>query len=222
MLPVREEASMNRLRLFVLAALLAASAVPAVAGEPPADATPARTVLWDGEKVAVGVGWVSPTGAGNSVEVREKDARSKPHAATFRFARPETFVEGGWQWAPWYPAPSGTDVTPYATLEVAVKVDGPKPPGDLLLSLAAPGDHNTTGRVSLKKYAPDLFDGRWHPLRIPLADLYAADRADIGKRFPKSKFDPAHVVQVILGAWNGPGGEFTVSVDDLALVRPAK
>jgi hypothetical protein len=166
-----------------------------------------RRVLWDGEKQAVGVGWVSPQGADMKIEVLKSGVPSRGSIIRFHAARPETFVECGWQWAPWYPNFEGTDLTAYRTIELRVRAQGPQLPGDLLFSLASPGDHHTTPRVSLKKYAKGLYDGRWHLARIPLKDLYA----------PEMKFEPKRTIQIILGAWNAKGGDFTVELDDLAV-----
>ena len=86
---------------------------------------------------------------------------------------------------------------------------GKVPPADVSLSLASPGDHHTTERLSLRERDPKFGDGRWHRIRFQLADF----------KDPKGLYDPKHTIQVIFGTWNGLGGSFGFAVRKIWLAH---
>lgn len=164
-------------------------------------------VLWDGGRKAVGVGWVSPGKANLTLADVSEIHPTSSRYVRFRGVASDTYLEAGWQWAPWSPAFVGTDFTGAENLTIRIRVDGPNIPEDLTLQLASPGDHHTSERLSLKKYAPKLADGKWHPIRIRIQDFL---------RTP-SKFDPKHTIQVIFGVWSGKNCDFTLDFTNLSL-----
>lgn len=173
--------------------------------------------VWDGANHIKGVGWTSPLGPESSIVAGLAAAGSHTTEITYYTSKRNTFVECGWQWAPWSPPFLGTDLSRYDTLELSIRIDGPHVPhqispnlpSDVALSLASPGDHKVTERGSLKSRDPKVMDGKWHQIFIPLKSLYTS----------QMKFDKNHATQVILGAWNGPAGDFTVSIRKLAFVK---
>ena len=158
-------------------------------------------VLWDGRKHAVAEGWVGS---------QCKTATIKKIDSTIRFhtEHPKTFAEWGFQWAPYQPEFQGTDIRPFKAVALELRGYGPQLPNDLLLSLRSPGDHHLTVNDSLVKREPNLWDGRWHRIVVPMTDLKARD----------DKFDPEHVVNVILGVWVEQGN-FTVDLRRVELLR---
>ncbi|MFZ4507601.1 MAG: hypothetical protein ACOYON_07900 [Fimbriimonas sp.] len=185
--------------------LIALGAGSPVAGKP--------KVLWDGKTEKVAVGWVAPGGDDQRAIVP-----SQPGVAEFQLARKNAYVEAGLQWAPWNPEFTGTDFRGYKSIQFSLQVTGTDRPEDLLLSLRSPGDHNCTGNVGLKAVVPNVLHGKWHKVRVSLADLEKADRKFLAEHWPGSKYDPSHVIQIILGAWN-PKGTFTLRVRDVSLLR---
>ena len=179
------------------------SAVPPV--PPPPPPTVSKLVLWNGEEKSAGVGWVSPTAADMDIKTESSTGKSSSTGIVFRMAHPNLFLESGWQWSTWTNVQT-TNFKPYTKLKISIKFSGPRLPGDLLLSLASPGDHKTTERLSLKHYDAAILDGAWHDLTIPLNDFYTANMP----------FDSAHAVQLIFGTWNDDK-DFTVLVDDIIL-----
>jgi len=176
------------------------------AATPAAEDAPEPLVLWNGESADVGVGWTVRKKLMSIEAVTDEDAHSGDQAIVARFSHPEIFCGWGWQWFKWFPKPEGTDIRPYSTLHIALKVEGPRPPNELMLSLASPGDHHTTQRLKLKQRVPDLFASEWHAIELPREDFYTADM----------KFDPEHTIQVIMGTWN-EDGDFAVWMDDISL-----
>lgn len=158
-------------------------------------------VLWDGLESTPGVGWVGG-------QCKTATIKRAENAYRFHTSDPKTFAEWGWQWASWKPEFTGTDIRPYKTLTVELRVFGDKLPTDLLLSLRSPGDHHLTKNDSLKKREPSLLDGKWKKITVPLAEIPGRDE----------KFDPAHTVQIIFGVWVEQG-DFTVDVRRVELSK---
>ncbi len=159
----------------------------------------ASRVLWDGDQNRIGVGWVG--GQCKKASIKTVDGSIRFHTTD-----PKTFAEWGWQWAPWSPKFEGTDLRPYRSLLLELRVTGPKLPTDLLLSLASPGDHHLTVNLPLLMRDPKLMDGSWRTLHVPIADLKARD----------TKFDLTHTIQVIFGVWVETG-DFTVDLRRIEL-----
>lgn len=158
-------------------------------------------VLWDGGKHAIAEGWVGG-------QCKTATTKIEDRAIRFHTADPKTFAEWGFQWAPYGPEFQGTDIRPFKAIALEVRAYGPMLPTDLLLSLRSPGDHHLTVNDSLVKREPKLFDGAWHRIVVPMKDLKARDE----------KFDPEHVVNVILGVWVEQG-DFTVDLRRVELLR---
>ena len=105
------------------------------------------------------------------------------------------------------PKTFGADIRPFKSIALEIRTYGSKLPNDLLLSLRSPGDHHLTVNDSLIKREPTLLDHKWHRIVVPMKDLKARDE----------KFDPMHVVNVILGVWVELG-DFTVDLRKVELL----
>jgi hypothetical protein len=157
-------------------------------------------VLWDPKSQPVGVGWVAGKGALTAITRQKKFFE-------YLTSDENAYAEWGWQWAPWAPTFEGTDFTPYRELTVEARMTGMGLPADVTVSLASPGDHHTTERLSLQERDPKFGDGRWHRIRFCLADF----------KDPKGLYEPKRTIQVIFGTWNGIGGTFGFAVRKLWL-----
>lgn len=167
----------------------------------------ARTILWNGESHKVGVGWVNTSTERLTIETLIEEGKSKNQFIRFTCQEPKKFAECSWQWAPWVPEFTGTDISSADAIEVRFHIAGKDLPADFLISLRSPGDHHLTENRSLKKAVPTLFDGKWHRVRFQLAELYT----------PLMKFDRKHLINVIFAAWNEKG-QFTFDFDDVTLI----
>ena len=181
--------------------LSAEPSVPAIAGDA------SRIILWDGEAKSTGVGWVSPVADDMAISSEKGVGTGESTGVSFRMARPNLYLESGWQWSDWSNVVT-TDFKPYDILKLSVKFAGPRLPDDLSLQLASPGDHKTTQRLSLKKYEAAVLDGEWHELSIPLQDFYTDDMP----------FDAAHAHQLIFETWND-NKDFKVFLDNILLAK---
>lgn len=168
--------------------------------------TPDSLILWNGESKQTGVGWVSPVDSSMSISTEDSVVHSGNTAVEVHMAHQGAFLETGWQWSTWVNVTS-VNFLPFSSLKLAVRVTG-NVPDDLQLSLASPGDHHTTQRLSMKKYAPQLTSGEWQVLNVPLADFYSAGMA----------FDPKNAIQIIIGTWNDQK-DFHIYLDDLTLIK---
>ena len=157
-------------------------------------------ILWDGDQHVIGEGWVG--GQCKTATIKKEDKMIRFHTMD-----PTTFAEWGWQWAPWKPEFVGADIRPFKSIALEIRTYGSKLPNDLLLSLRSPGDHHLTVNDSLIKREPTLLDHKWHRIVVPMKDLKARDE----------KFDPMHVVNVILGVWVELG-DFTVDLRKVELL----
>lgn len=169
---------------------------------------PVTTILWNGDSHPVGVGWVNTDKPTLRVSTERDRQHRKGRFNRFVCTESKKYAECGWQWAPWNPEFRGTDLSDYTSIEFSFRIQGKNLPDDFQFSLRSPGDHHLSKLLSLKQRVPNLYDGKWHRVRYPLADLY----------FPEMKLEPNHVIQVIFGAWN-ESGEFTFDFDDIAITK---
>ncbi|MEN9676291.1 MAG: hypothetical protein RIS76_2187 [Verrucomicrobiota bacterium] len=173
---------------------------------PPAASTPAkRVVVWDGEQAIKGAGWVNPKTC--SIGPQTVEAHSGKTAVKFKFkGGAEGWLGAGWNWCAFQTGSFGTDITGFKNFTFWMKTKGTV--ADVQLNLLCNGEkfdlpEHHTEKVSALTYCPQLTDGQWHKVTIPLADL----------KQPKG-FDPRHVGELqIFNAGDGDGSFF---LDDLA------
>jgi hypothetical protein len=164
-----------------------------------------RVVVWDGEQASKGAGWANPKT--NSIGPQTVEAHSGNTALEFKFTGSgEEWPGAGWNWCSFQTGPYGTDITPFKSFTFWMKTKGNV--ADVQLNLLCNGEkfdmpEHHTEKVSALNYCPQLLDGEWHKVSIPLADL----------KQPKG-FDPLHVGELqIFNAGEGKGSFF---IDDIA------
>jgi hypothetical protein len=162
-------------------------------------------VVWSGQPTDGGAGWVGPTGTKSTIEVTKGQGRDGAAAVAFHG------VGSGWTGCLWnwngYGG-AGTDLGARTHLTFWAKASGQKP-DTLDVGLGSTGDART-GQVSLAAYCPDLWDGQWHAVTVPLADLYAKD---------KGSFDPGKATELDINAWSAGQRDFTLLIGGISFGR---
>jgi hypothetical protein len=172
----------------------------------PALASVKRVVVWDGEQASKGAGWVNPKTC--SIGPQTVEVHSGRAAVEFKFeGSGEEWLGAGWNWCAFQTGPYGTDITAFKHFTFWMKTKGKVV--DIQLNLLCNGDkfdmpEHHTEKVSALNYCPQLHDGQWHKVSIPLADLK-----------PPKGFDPLHVGELQL--FNAGAGDGSFFFDDLAV-----
>ena len=177
----------------------------AAAAAPSAAVPVKRLVVWDGEQANKGAGWANPKGA--TVGPQTVEAHSGKTAVEFKFkGSGEEWPGTGWNWCAFQTGDYGTDITGFKNFTFWMKTKGKI--ADVQLNLLCNGEkfdmpEHHTEKVSALTYCPQLLDGAWHQVSIPLADLKQP-----------AGFDPLHVGELqIFNAGEGDGSFF---IDDIA------
>jgi hypothetical protein len=163
-----------------------------------------RVVVWDGEQANKGAGWTNPTTC--TIGPQTAEVHSGNAAVEFKLQGSGAWLGAGWNWCAFQTGPYGTDITAMKNFTFWVKKKGTV--ADLQINLLCNGkefdmpEHHTE-KVSVLKYCPQLFDGQWHHVSIPLADFTR----------PKG-FDPLHLGE--LQMFNAGAGDGSFFLDDLA------
>ncbi len=165
-------------------------------------------VAWDGDAVAGGAGWSTPSS--NPVTVQSTEAHAGSAVSWQVVPQSVPWSEWGWNWKAWQKP--GTTITGKTTFTFYLKIAGNQPPGDLVVSLRSsisdkyahqpPAPGGLRG-VSVKKYAPAFAGGSWQLVSIPLADLLEGE----------STVDFQEVYEIFLGA---AGSDYQLFLDELA------
>ncbi len=164
-----------------------------------------RLVVWDGEQATKGAGWSNPKGS--TIGPQTAEAHSGHSALEFRFkgGSGEEWPGAGWNWCAFHTGPYGTDITAFKYFTFWMKTEGKV--ADPQINLLCNGkvfdlpEHHTE-KVEILHYCPQLLDGGWHKVSIPLADL----------KQPKG-FDPLHVGE--LQMFNAGAGDGSFFIDDI-------
>jgi photosystem II stability/assembly factor-like uncharacterized protein len=118
-------------------------------------------VIWDGDELDQGYGWVSPKDPPNEVKVQHEVVRVGRGALIYRCAKT------GWANFGWildHAKMPKVDPAVCKGFVFAIKVDGDKKPSDIAVRISEKS-------VSILHYCPDAIDGAWHDVVVPLADL---------------------------------------------------
>ncbi len=169
-------------------------------------------VLWDGQARHLGHGW---PGAPTLTEIALADG-----GRALRFhGEGKDWIGCGWSWDADGGAGS-VDVSHRSNCSLMLRASVRGELGSLTLRLASVGGGHT-GEIDLKSYCPQLPDGAWHLVRIPLVDIGAASR---NRAATETAFDPRHAVEVDLGSWSVASRGFEIDIGmlgfDDARVRP--
>src|SRR5262249_35117412 len=159
---------------FLLLAVCASLAlVPALHAQ--TGSTEPRTVVYDGAQIGEGAkGWSSAPKGKAQIVAQDKVVRTAGKKALAFKADGKEYLGCGWNWFGWFPDDAGTDISDFKSLQFWAKLEGESKPPVLNVTLVANDKEKKSGDAcSLVKYAPDLADGKWHHVTIPIADLDA-------------------------------------------------
>ncbi|HEX3773952.1 MAG TPA: hypothetical protein VHV51_05770 [Polyangiaceae bacterium] len=178
-----------------------------------------KALIWDGEGIgSKAQGWAS---------CGKKDVPCKTTLAStpgvghgggtgLRFhAEGSDYLGSGWNWIGWYPQNGGSDISALKGLTFWFKLEAKSPadapdPSSLIVSLTCSKGGKSTDSVAISKYDAKAFDGAWHQIVIPLADI------EKGKG---SEFDPKTAWQFNISSWSGDEKNFDVYLDDIGFTR---
>ena len=154
---------------------------------------PHNVVVWDGDQAAKGAGWAHAEVV--SLQPQSAVAHSGKTALEMRCKGTQS-IWAGWNWVA-FAKGAGTDIRAMKRLILWVKHAGTG--ADLQVNLLCgpknsdPGQEfdtpeHHTGKVHLLHYCPNLLDGAWHQVAIPLSDLRIVPG-----------YDPTRVAELQLG-----------------------
>lgn len=173
-----------------------------------------KLMIWDGEKFASGLSWVSPTTPLNFIKAQSEEAHNGNVALEFH-GEGSGWIGGGWNWHGWWPADSGDDISDYRNLSFWMKVESPadKRPDGINLSLNCSSSRKATPGVNVLDYCEQLLDGAWHEVIIPLVDMYQG----------KTDFDAAKAWELDIDTWSPHDQVYSVFLDEIAFEqRPVR
>lgn len=153
-------------------------------------------MLWDGDEATpVLDGWVSPKHPPNAIGPTREVARVG--GVSLRYVvKNESWANAGCSWG----KPTAQAVAGAKAVAFAIKVDGPVAPTALSIQFGAYED-----RVDLVKRCPDVLDGGWHEIVIPLPEAIPGG-------------DPAAITGMRLNA-NGVTIDAMIHVDDIGFTE---
>jgi len=166
-----------------------------------------RIIVWDGEAANFGAGWVNPTTS--TILPQTAVVHSGTTALEFKFKGSSEWIGAGWNWFKFKTGTSvGTDTSAMRNLSFWIKTDG-EFGGNLRVNLLCNGDkldtpEEHTVKVEVLKYCPKLFDGEWHEVVIPLADLYQI-----------KGFNPRILSEIHFGLTTAKAVDGSIFVDDI-------
>jgi hypothetical protein len=163
-------------------------------------------VVWDGEQASKGAGWTNPTTA--TIKPQTVEAHSGNTALEFKFKGSKEWLGAGWNWLAFQKGTVGTDTSEMKNLTFWIKSKGKAGPLQINLLcngevLDTPEEH--TAKVQVLKYCPQLLDGQWHEVVIPLADLT-----------PAKGFNPRIISEIHFGFMGGEATDGSFFIDDIA------
>lgn len=168
-------------------------------------ATSNEVVVWNGS----GAGWTNPTTS--TIGPETTDVHDSNPALEFKFSGAGHWLGAGWNWLGFKKGAYGTDISQMRYLTFWVKSTGTV--ADLQINLLSNGkvsdtpEHHT-GKVHVADYCPDLSDGAWHLVKIPLTAL----------KEPQG-FDAKHVCEIQFGVMPDHPVDGSYIFDDIAFER---
>ena len=207
------EILMKKLLLGVVFASLLLT--PALRADEPKKETPTepRVVVWDGDQIGDSAkGWASAASGKAEITLQDKVVRTAGKKTVAFRGQGKEYIGGGWNWFGWFPEDDGTDIAGFKDLQFWAKLDGAVKPTILNVSLISSDKAKKAGDAcSLAKYCPELADGKWHQITIPIADLDAKGSLNRGK-----------VWETMIGTWSPEPASFTLYLDEIAFVGKAE
>ena len=165
-----------------------------------------RVVVWDGEQVSTGAGWTNPTTA--TIKPQTVEVHSGNTSLEFRFKGSKEWLGAGWNWLAFKTGNIGTDASEMKNLTFWIKSKGKT--GLLQINLLCNGEildtpEEHTAKVEVLKYCPQMLDGQWHEVVIPLAALK-----------PAKGFNPRIISEIHFGFMAEEGTDGSFFIDDIA------
>ncbi len=193
---------------FATATLVAGCRSTCQANISHSEVTPAvkRVVVWDGEQAKTGGGWTNP--ATMSIKPQTAEAHSGNTSLEFNFKGNKEWLGAGWNWMAFKTGILGTDASEMKNLTFWIKSKGKAGPLQINLLcngvvLDTPEGH--TAKVQVLRYCPQLLDGQWHEVVIPLAALK-----------PAKGFNPKIMCELQMGFMAEAGTDGSFFIDDIA------
>ena len=192
------------LSLFLAGAL--ARAEEPLKKEAPAAAAAAKEIVFDGAEIGASAkSWAQGGTAGKVTgAAQDKEVRTAGRKTVEFHGEGSGWMGIGWNWFGWWPQDGGTDISRYTTLRFWAKVSGDKKPPQLTALLTS-NDKKATQPADLLKYCPELLDGKWHEVVIPIQDMDT-----------KGELNKAKVWEILFGAWTQDAVNFNLYVDEIA------
>jgi hypothetical protein len=162
-------------------------------------------VVWNG----TGAGWTNPDTS--TIQTESTDVHGSTTGLQFAFHDGGRWLGAGWNWMGFKKGAYGTDISQMRYLTFWAKSTGDA--ADLQINLLCNGkvadtpEHHTD-KVHLSAYCPNIGDGSWHLITIPLSDLKQPDG-----------FDAAHVCEIQLGFMAHQAVKGSYTFDGIAFKR---
>ncbi len=178
------------------------------AGEPAAQVAERvvakKEVVFDGDqKGASAKGWTHAPSGKATIAAQDKEVRRTGKKTVEFHAAGKEYMGGGWNWLGFDPPDAGTDVSGYKNLSFWAKVTGEKKPSQSTAALKS-SDKTASEADDLLQRCPDLLDGKWHELVIPIKDLDS-----------KNELNKAKVWEIQFNTWSQEEIDFSLFVDQI-------
>lgn len=162
-------------------------------------------VVWNGK----GAGWTNPSTT--TIQAESTDVHDGKTALEIDFRDSGRWLGAGWNWLGFKKGPYGADISQMRFLTFWVKSTGTV--ADLQINLLSNGavadtPAHHTDKVDLSNYCPEIGDGAWHLVQIPLAAL----------KQPQG-FDAKHVCEIQFGMMADHPVAGSYILDDIAFQR---
>jgi hypothetical protein len=181
-----------------------------------------RLVVWDGDTQGLQAnGWAGPDKSDKSLSTLKKLGGIGHDGSNGLSWHAEgiNWTGFGWNWFAWIPTDAGTDITDYDALVFKMRLEAGKATDlpetwALMISLnsSTGSGKRSTESVKLSNYVgPELLDGKWHEIIIPLRTLYSGKSA--------SGFEPRKTWEFDMGHWSTERRNFTAYIDDIGFEK---
>ena len=172
----------------------------------------AKLVVFDGDSKGDNAkGWAVPEGKATTIKAQDKEVRTKGKKTVEFHAEGNEWLGCGWNWFGWSPADGGTDISKYKNVTFWARLSGDKKPTEISLSLGS-SDNTATETTDMMTYCPELPDGKWHEVVVPIKDLDT-----------KNALNKAKVWDIRFGTWSQEELSFSLFVDEIGFdSRPEK
>lgn len=174
-----------------------------------------KHMLWDGEGAGDGAkGWADcdkkPNCKGTLAPAPGKGTDDS--TALHFHGEGDGWIGGGWNFIGWWPEDGGIDVSGYGKLTFDIKVNSESEElapdaGALNVALRCSKGKKDSEAVTIKNYAPDVLNGEWHKVEIPLGE------------FAKEEFDPTTMWEIDLSTWSQSPKKFDIYLDNIAVEK---